>query len=120
MRIGVVYYYVSDMNRALAFYRDRLGLGCKRVEFDLPHPWAELDTGGTILALEEVRNRKPSHRPPWGGAVTSFQVENIEQAKANLESKGILFLSDIRDLGKVKILQFEDPNGNLLELHQRI
>jgi len=52
--------------------------------------------------------------------VTSFQVENIEQARADLESKGIPFLSDIRDLGEVKIVQFEDPDGNLLELHERI
>jgi len=49
MHIGVVYYYISDMNRSLAFYRDKLGLDCKRVEFDLPYPWAELDTGGRVL-----------------------------------------------------------------------
>lgn len=47
MHIGVVYYYVSDINRALAFYRDKLGLKPKMVKLDAPNPWAEFDTGGT-------------------------------------------------------------------------
>jgi catechol 2,3-dioxygenase-like lactoylglutathione lyase family enzyme len=120
MHVGVVYYYVSDIDRALAFYRDKLGLKPKMVKLNVPNPWAEFDTGGTTLALEEVRTRKPSQRPPWGGAVVSFQVREIETAKADLETKGIRFLSGVRDFGQVKIVQFQDPDGNLLELHQRI
>lgn len=120
MYIGVVYYYVSDINRALAFYRDKLGLKPKMVKLNAPNPWAEFDTGGTTLALEEVPTRKPSQRPRWSGAVVSFQVKEIQKVKADLETRGIGFLSDVRDFGEVKIVQFQDPDGNLLELHQRI
>jgi len=108
------------MDRALAFYKDKLGLKCTRLMLNLPHPWVEFDTEGVILALEEVRTREASHRPPWGGAVVSFQVENIEQAKADLEDKGIQFTTDILDFEKVKVAQFEDPDGNRLELHERL
>lgn len=120
MRIGVVYYYVSDMEHALTFYRDKLELKCTTLWLDVPNPWAEFETGGVILALEEVRTRETSHRPPWGGAVVSFCVKNIEKVKAELENKGIHFTTDILVFEKVKVVQFEDPDGNRLELHERL
>jgi len=120
MRIGVVYYYVSDMNRALEFYRDKLGLKCLDLWLDAPSQWAEFQVGSVILGLEEVRKRGASHKPPWGGAVVSFRVDKIDQAKADLETKGVHFTTDILIFERVKVAQFEDPDGNRLELHERI
>ena len=120
MHVGVVYYFVSDINRALAFYRDKLGLKCINLMLNLRNTWAELDAGGVILGLEEVRKRGVSKRPPWGGAIVSFRVPNIEQAKANLENKEVHFTTEIMFFEKVKVAQFKDPDGNLLELYERL
>lgn len=120
MQIGVIYYYVRDMKKALAFYKDKLGLKLKTFWQNLPNPWAELEAGDVLLGLEEVRNRGESVRPPWGGAVVSFQVENIEEAKSDLEKKGVNFTTEILIFEKVKVVQFEDPDGNRLELHERL
>ncbi len=120
MHIGVVYYYVSDLDRALEFYRDKLGLECTDLWLNAPNRWAEFQAGGVTLGLEEVRKRGGSYRPPWGGAVASFQVDSIEKAKADLETKGIHFTTGILTFEKVKVAQFEDPDGNRLELHERI
>jgi len=120
MHIGVVYYYVSDLDRALEFYRDRLGLECIDLWLNVPNRWAEFQAGGVTLGLEEVRKRGASYRPPWGGAVASFQVDSIEKAKADLETKGVHFTTDVLTFEKVKVAQFEDPDGNRLELHERI
>jgi len=120
MHVGVVYYYVSDMERALAFYRDKLGFECITLWFDVTNRWAELDAGGVVLGLEEVKKRGVSQRPPWGGAVVSFQVNNIEKIKTDLEEKGINFATDVLIFERVKVAQFEDPDGNLLELHERL
>lgn len=120
MRVGVVYYYVRDLDRALGFYRDKLGLECIDLRLNVSNRWAELRAGGVTLGLEEVSKRGASYRPPWGGAVASFQVQHIEKAKADLEAKGVHFTTDILTFEKVKLVQFEDPDDNRLELHERI
>lgn len=120
MRIGLVYYFVSNINRSIAFYRDKLGMKCTALRPNGPHPWAEFDVGGTLLGLEEVGKRGKSCRPPWGGAIVSFQVKNIEKVRAGLESRGIHFVADILVFETVKVTQFKDPDGNLLELHERL
>ncbi len=120
MHIGVVYYFVSDIGRALNFYRDRLGLRCRELWLDSHNPWAELEAGSVLLGLEEVRNKGTSNRPPWGGAVVSFQVLNIAAAKEKLERNEVRFTTDILVFEKIKVAQFKDPDGNLLEIHERL
>ena len=42
-RLDFVFYWISDMTRAVAFYRDVLGLTLLRQDGD---SWAELEAGG--------------------------------------------------------------------------
>ena len=56
MRVNYAIVFVSDMTRAVRFYRDTLGL---LLRFESPH-WTEFATDGATLALhdagEPVRN----------------------------------------------------------------
>jgi catechol 2,3-dioxygenase-like lactoylglutathione lyase family enzyme len=77
-----VYYWVSDMDRAVAFYRDVLDLPLLRQSGD---EWAEFDGGGVRLALHgAVRG----HAPPPGGATAVFLVEDLDVAQAALSAVG--------------------------------
>ena len=59
--------------------------------------------------------------PPGGNAVLTWGVKDIEQAKAELESKHVRFDGDIRTIeGMVKLATFYDPDGNCYMLYQDI
>ena len=49
----------------------------------------------------------------------AFHVEDVEAARAELESKGVEFAGDIIDSGVCFMAIFRDPDGNALMLHHR-
>ena len=51
IKLGYAIHFVSDMDRAVAFYRDTVGLELK---FSSPE-WSEFATGTTTLALRVER-----------------------------------------------------------------
>ena len=104
---------VSDMDRALAFYVDRLGLG--RTAEIYPE-WAKLtipDMPKTFVGLKLVNPPEGS-----GGVVTTFVVVDIRQSITALRAREI-DVEDPRHLaGGVLLAFFEDPDGNRLAVRQ--
>ncbi len=49
----------------------------------------------------------------------ALHVENIEAARAELESRGISFRADTLDTSVCHMAFFADPDGNALMLHHR-
>ena len=48
----------------------------------------------------------------------AFRVENVEEAKTNLESKGVEFIEEkTGEDGKTKAYHFLDPDGFELEIY---
>jgi catechol 2,3-dioxygenase-like lactoylglutathione lyase family enzyme len=105
---------VSDLDRSVAWYRDTLG-------FELLYrldeeAWCELETGveRVNLGLSQVEEAGGK-----GGATLTFGVEDIEAAKAELDSSGVRQDGPIRDIpGLVRLLTFYDPDDNALMLYQ--
>ena len=71
VKLGYAIHFVADMDRAVSFYRDTLGLTLK---FASPG-WSEFATGDTSLALHPASDqnpagslRKPSNRWPCTSA----------------------------------------------------
>jgi catechol 2,3-dioxygenase-like lactoylglutathione lyase family enzyme len=56
--------FVSDMNKAVKFYRDILGL---RLKFESPG-WSEFVTGETTLALHPVSDKNPAGKVELGAS----------------------------------------------------
>lgn len=82
--ISVVYLYVSDLDRSLAFYRDLLGIPLERDPRD--EHWAEVRfSNGTRFALHLA-----SHRPPQAPATVevSFEVEDVDAAVEQVRAAG--------------------------------
>ena len=84
MRFAYLIEYVADMGRAVAFYRDQLGLSLK---FQTPE-WTEFDTGSTTLALHIASDRHPAGKLEMG-----FNVPDIHQFYAEATAKGVEFVS---------------------------
>jgi predicted enzyme related to lactoylglutathione lyase len=49
----------------------------------------------------------------------ALHVEDIEAARAELESRGVGFVADTLDTGVCHMAFFRDPDGNALMLHHR-
>jgi catechol 2,3-dioxygenase-like lactoylglutathione lyase family enzyme len=117
-RVDDVFFNVDDLEKAVAFYRDKLGLPVKYEAAD----WVELDAGNVTVALRRYGSG-PEGRPELGvgeGATLVFEVDDIETAKAALVGQGVQFIGDVFDYGAVKLAAFEDLNGNILQIYEHV
>jgi catechol 2,3-dioxygenase-like lactoylglutathione lyase family enzyme len=118
MQVDDVFFNVDDMEKAVAFYRDKLGLPVKYESTN----WVELDAGNMTIALRK-HGSGPAGRPELGvgeGATLVFKVDDIEATKAELEGKGVKFIGGVFDYGSVRLAAFEDLNGNVLQIYQHL
>ena len=111
---------VKDLERARRFYEDALGLeplGAK------PDGKFIYRCGGTELALfPKPEGTKAEH------TAVSFRVDDISESVAALERRGVRFadydlpglktVDHVCVLGSEKAAWFEDPEGNILCLHE--
>jgi predicted enzyme related to lactoylglutathione lyase len=109
----------EDIQAAIEFYAEVLGLERGKLwGKDGEEPLgAEFETGTvTIAVVAGARIGIPfeANRVP-----IALHVEDVEAARAELESKGVEFLGDIIDSGVCHMANFSDPDGNALMLHHR-
>jgi lactoylglutathione lyase len=136
---------VTDMDRSLKFYRGILGLellfepqeasggsfekathihGAK-IKFTM------LKVAGGKTFIELIQYLNPRAKPnqisisDTGAPHVAFRVDDINEAKSKLESKGVKFNSDpVRiQTGPLKgrsFVYFKDPDGLTLELFQEL
>jgi catechol 2,3-dioxygenase-like lactoylglutathione lyase family enzyme len=108
-RIGNVFYRVHDMESAVAFYRDLLGLTVKFRDGDR---WAAFDVAGVTFALEG------SPSTPAGGATVSFRTDDVGPIVERLRSAGV----EVRLVEGAHERQaiIQDPAGNTLILYNPV
>lgn len=95
--------FVGDMNRAVSFYRDVIGLPLK---FQSPE-WSEFATGETTLALHPASPTNPAGKLEMG-----FTVPDLQQFHAEMQAKGVQFPMPPakQDFGGT-LAQFVDSEG---------
>jgi len=89
-RLNVVYLYVSDMERALAFYRDLLGIP---LEGDAH--WQEAQLGATRFALHLAHEGVGELSS--GTVHVDFEVADLEAATERLRAAGVDVAETMRD-----------------------
>ena len=105
---------VTDLDRAIDFYRDVLGFELLYRRDDIA--WCELSTG---VASVNVGLSERQEAGGSGGATPTFGVTNLEDAKAALEEHKVRVDGDIMDIdGLVRLLTFYDPDDNALMFYQ--
>jgi lactoylglutathione lyase len=103
MKLAYTIKYVADMNRAVKFYRDVLGL---QLKFESPE-WSEFVTGETTFALHPATAK---HTP--GAVELGFTVEDIHRLYQDLSAQGVRFTMPPtkQDFGGI-LAQFVDSEG---------
>jgi catechol 2,3-dioxygenase-like lactoylglutathione lyase family enzyme len=110
--LDMVLVFVTDMDRSLAWYQDRLGLKLLSRHGD----FAVLDTGGVPLALHGGGEPEAGSRNH--GTLASFRVADYAAAKAQLEEAGSPFVFENQQ-GNSVFGTFLDPDGTPLQIIQR-
>ena len=109
--------YVSDMDRAVKFYSEGLGLTLKS---RIGNEWAELVTSnGVVIGLHPAKP-PDTVAPGTGGAINiEFQAAgDLETAIRKLKSHGVQFVTEIQEYEHVRLITCSDPDGNRLFLGQ--
>jgi methylmalonyl-CoA/ethylmalonyl-CoA epimerase len=110
--IGQIALSVSEIGRAVAFYRDALGM---RFLFQTPN-LAFFDCDGVRLMLT-----LPEQAAQGSNSVIYFKVADIQQAFEALSSRGVVFEDKPHLIAKMPdhdlwMTFFRDPDRNLLGL----
>jgi predicted enzyme related to lactoylglutathione lyase len=112
---------VTDQDRALDFYTNKLGLE-KRVENPTPDGLRFLTVGvkGDEFMLVLWPGTPGEAQPAMGRPPASVTIETDDCAKTaeELKSRGVEFVSDVLEFPWGYVAQFRDPDGNLLQLRQ--
>jgi len=103
MKLGYVIKFVGDMNRAVVFYRDVLGM---QLKFQSPG-WSEFASGETTLGLHPASEKKPA-----GSVELGFKVDDVQKFYEAMRAKGVEFTMPPtkQDFGGT-LAQFVDSEG---------
>lgn len=105
----------KNFESAVEFYGSVLGLPeSKRWG---QRPAVEFETGSLTIAVMQSDafglDFRPNNHP------IALRVDDVEAARAELESRGVSFSVDTIDSGVCHMAYFSDPDGNALMLHHR-
>lgn len=104
-----VYYWTRDMDAAVAFYTDVVGLSLIRRQGS---GWAELEATPIRLALHGTEDAEL----PRSGTVV-FRVDDLDEARWTLEEKGATFEAHVGEVeGFARFATFRDPDGNPIQI----
>lgn len=115
--IDNIFYFVTDMKRSVAFYRDILGLPLLAEGEN----WSTFDLGELTLGLHSTQGRPLLHNVVGekgviaGGQIT-LRVKDVSQAYQELRARGVQFVSPIIQQPWADLAKFVDPDGNRLNI----
>ena len=109
--VASVWVPVQDMDRAVRFYSETLGLEVKSTQA----AWSEIDANGLMIGLNA---RESASGSSDGGAVITFQPEtSIDDEVKRLSDAGVEFTGGISDHEWGRIAPFKDSEGNDLQFY---
>lgn len=108
---------VHDLQAAIAFYRDALGM---KFLFEVPGQLAFFDCSGIWLMLSP-----PEKDFDQAGSVLYFEVDDIQAAHRALADRGVTFIGEphrIADMGTYELWMafFRDLDRNPLALRSEV
>ncbi len=119
--IAYICLYTSNVEEAVKFYRDVLGLIPTDSNLDpTSATFYSFQTGETMLAIEPKGIRKNGMKTKAENPVLlQFKMESaeeLEQMNKRLEEKGVTLLERSKQTAYGMITDFCDPDGNKVEI----
>ncbi len=106
LSFDTVFYYVTDMEASIAFYRGTLGLPLVSQDYV-----ARFDLDGVLIELVPVP--PGSVVPGNGNARLCFSVANLQETLEQMHARGVA-TSKIKEQKDGRLAFFRDPDGNEL------
>ncbi len=113
MIINSIYVSVEDMTRAINFYKQLFEK--EPSEIDERYTVFDLDGFSFGLYAPEMDGVKARF---GDNCVPNFQVEDIEKEYERVKQFTSEIDSEIQNYGNLKLFQFKDSEGNILEIYQ--
>ncbi len=109
---------VTDQDRAIAFYTDRLGFRLLTDQpFDGKQRWVELGIPGADTRVVLFRfDRGPQ---PGGQMNVTFWADDVEATARELKAKGVEFVMDPKKADWGTAAMFKDLDGNTFVLSSK-
>jgi len=111
MRVNYAIVFVSDMKRAVSFYRDVLGLPLR---FESTG-WTEFATDGATLALhanERSNSAKDGpERMTAGQCRPGLSVSNLDEFHQRMVERKVPCIQEPKDVFGTRVAQYLDPDG---------
>jgi catechol 2,3-dioxygenase-like lactoylglutathione lyase family enzyme len=98
-----------DIERSVRWYTEVLGLE--------PGAEGEVETPNVTISFWNPESDGEEFKPHLGGF--GVRVADVEEARRELEAKGVAFKGETYDSGVGDMGFFEDPDGNTIILHRR-
>lgn len=112
--IGAIVFFVAELGRSIAFYRDTLGLDINVLDGH-DGAWAMGEVGSITLVLIPRPDARAGDTP-----VVVFSIDGgIDDHAEALAAKGVEIVVPVSESPDGGLsLDFVDPDGNVLSLHQ--
>jgi lactoylglutathione lyase len=116
MRVNYAIVFVSDMNRAVSFYRDVLGLSLR---FESPG-WTEFATEGATLALHASEGsdseKNDPQQVPAGRCRPGLSVPNLDEFHKRMVESNVPCIQQPKTVFGARVAQYSDPDGLVISV----
>lgn len=109
--IAFIAYAVADMPRAIAFYRDAVGLTLAKTFNDA---FVEFGAGSATFAFDA----EPAGYEPGSCSGVAFEVDDVEAVRDRLNKHGAT-VGPVHEFRTCSICFAQDPDGNRFAIHRR-
>ncbi|MGQ0760470.1 MAG: VOC family protein [Acidobacteriota bacterium] len=117
-QIGQIFVNVKDLDRAIAFYRDMLGM---RFLFQAPPGMAFFDCSGIRIMLGQADRPEIDHP----ASIIYYKVDDIEKVYEVFNARGVEFMVKPHLVAPMPtydlwLADFKDSEGNILALMSEV
>lgn len=117
-KIGQIFVNVKDFDRAVAFYRDTLGM---KFLFSAPPGMAFFDCGGIRIMLGKADRPEIDHI----ASIIYYKVDDIERVYEVFNARGVEFIIKPHLVAQMPtydlwLADFKDSEGNILALMSEV
>ncbi|WP_420588473.1 VOC family protein [Bacterioplanoides sp.] len=115
-KIGAICYYVNDVDKTEAFYRDALGLDVQRMEDDgSGNDWLLAKTGNDIELLFFQQESRPGNSPI---IVFDLPEGGIDDTVSALAEKGVTIVTPVSHAPGGWSAEIADPDNHQISMYQ--